>query len=263
MIRIKLSIIMSYNYKAKDVCIFADLIRTCHSEAKTFALTELSSTFGYSALLRKQYLKANAAAQQFCRLCHGLAHYVCKSGALEDARENLERHSAREFTSFLNATVESLSECTEQYKVLVRELNNFLETSSLVDVPLLGEVGPAQAASVAGLLGGALGASAVSVLGQPEPESNAALALGLGGGIVCFGLAYFACKPDPRGRLQNDEIFESSERLMAKTKEIENTEECLQISGLGEEIRLPDDLFKLKGFLSSFKDSLEPCLLSL
>ena len=41
-------------------------------------------------------------------------------------------------------------------------------------------------------------------------------------------------------------------RLMAKMKEIENTEDCLHISGLGEEIRLPDDLFKLKGFLSSF-----------
>ena len=253
---------MTYNYI--DVCRFVDLIRACHSEAKTFTRTEFPDIVGY-APLRKQHLETKVAAQQFCRLCNELAHYVCKSGALEDARENLERKSAQEFTSFLNATVASLSECTRQYKVLARELEKLKETSSLVDLPFIGEVEPITAALLAGVLGAAIGVSApLAGLLEGEPQKpEVALALGVGSGAICFGLAYFAWKPEVQ-ELQNDRIraiFASSDRLRAKMREISSSEACLQVSR-AEAARLPDDLFRIKGFLSGLKDSLEPCLQS-
>lgn len=255
---------MSYNYK--DVCRFADLIRACHGEAKIFAGTEFPDIVGYTPL-RRQHLEAKVVAQQFCRLCNELAHYVCKSGALENARENLERESAREFTSFLNATVASLSECTLQYKALSRELERLKDSSTLVELPILGEVEPITAACIAGALGAAAGVSVpLAGLLEGEPQKpEIVLAMGVGAGAITFLLAYLAWKPEVL-ELQNDRIkaiFESSERLRAKMREIESTERCLQVSDVSNQILLPDDLFKIKGFLSGLKDSLEPCLLSL
>ncbi|KAL5494420.1 hypothetical protein EMCRGX_G015754 [Ephydatia muelleri] len=236
---------MSYN--CKDVCRFVDLIRTCHSEARTFALTEFPDIIG-SVLLRKQYLETKVVAQEFCRLCNELAHYVCKSGALEDARENLERQSAREFTNFLTATVASLSECTLKSKVLARDLERLKDVSSLVEFPLLGEVQPVTAALV----------------GEPQ-EREVFLVSSVGTGLVCFGLSYYAWQSgdSDMGNAKIKAIFASRERLSSKMKEIESNEKCLRVSGEEEQIRLPDDMFKIKGFLSGLKDSLEPCLLSL
>ena len=255
---------MSYN--CKDVCRFVDLIRTCHSEARTFALTEFPDIIG-SVLLRKQYLETKVAAQEFCRLCNELAHYVCKSGALEDARENLERQSAREFTDFLTATVASLSECTLKSKVLARDLERLKDVSSLVYFPLLGEVQPVTAALVvgaAGLFVGALAPLVRQLQGEPQ-EREVFLVSSVGTGLVCFGLSYYAWQSgdSDMDNAKIKAIFASCERLSSKMKEIESNEKCLRVSGEEEQIRLPDDKFKIKGFLSGLKDSLEPCLLSL
>lgn len=255
---------MSHN--CKDVCRFVDLIRTCHSEARTFALTEFPDINGL-VLLRQNYLETKVVAQEFCRLCNELAYYVCKSGALEDARENLERQSAREFTTFLTATVASLSECALKAKVLARDLKMLKDVSSLVDFPLLGEVQPVTAAlvvGVAGLLVGALAPLTRQLQGERQ-DPEVILISSVGTGLACFGLSYFAWQSgDPDlddARIKA--IFASCERLSIKMKEIESNEKCLQVSGEVEQMQLPDDLFKIKGFLSGLKDSLEPCLLSL
>ena len=255
---------MTYNYV--DVCRFVDLIRACHSEAKTFARTEFPDVAGY-APLRTQHLEAKAAAQQFCRLCNELAYYACKSGALEDARENLERKSAQEFTSFLNATVASLSECTLKFKALARELEKLEESISMVELPFIGTVKPLTAAFLAGAVGAAIGVSGplAGLLEGEAQKPEVVLAMGVGSGAICFGLAYFASKPEVQ-QLQNGRIraiFASAEKLRARVREISSSEECLRASiDGGGHVHLPDDLFKIKGFLSGLKDSLEPCLQS-